>query len=302
VADFDFIVPVRDAIIQHQKGYSNMGSDYSVTDLIAPPRIVQFRKRYKALVPLALPSDQLSSFIGTAIHNHFEKCLWQYASKLGDASKYLIEKRLWDKFLDRKVSGKFDVYHDGTLYDFKCTTVWKMIYGDSKDWENQLNLYTLLITMENLPVHSAKIIAIFPDWQQLAAYTNKAYPREKILEIDIPIWPNEQQYEYLMDRLTALIECEKSPDDQLPECTVKEMWEKDTVYAVHYKDSKKASRCMDSEDLCQQWIEGTAKKKKEVATNWHIEVRPGRRVRCEDFCEYRGWCNQYRTYKTNQAS
>ena len=296
MADFDFITPVRDAVIMHQKGYSNLGSDYSVTDLIAPPKIVQLRKRYGDLIPYGLPSDQLSSFIGTAIHNHFEKCLWKFKASEGDNSKYIIEKRLWDKFLDRKISGKFDVYHDGVLYDFKNTSSWKWIFGDYHDWESQLNLYAYFIHLENLPVTALRILAIILDWDKNKV-RERGYPKEKIMQLDLSLWSVEKQYEFLIERLKALVSCEQLPAHSLPDCTAKDMWEKETAYAIYHVSSERAKRVLPDEDACARWISADIAKKKTKLIDYKIVKRPGQRLRCEEYCDVQGWCKQYKEYR-----
>ena len=64
--------------------------------------------------------NQLESFLGTAIHDYAAKMLYRVITKEGKDSKYLVERRLWDKFLDRKVAAElfgevFDVDHCSSL-------------------------------------------------------------------------------------------------------------------------------------------------------------------------------------------
>jgi hypothetical protein len=296
MADFDFIVPVRDAILQHQKGYSNLGSDYSASELITPPKIVHLRKRYKDIIPLSVPSDQLASFLGTAIHDYFEKCLFRVKSRQGEDSKYIIEKRLWDKFLDRKISGKFDVYHDGTLYDFKKTSAWKWIFGDFQDWEEQLNIYAYFIYLEKLPINAARIIAIILDWDK-NKLRDRNYPKEMIMQLDVPVWTPEKQKAFIYTKLQVLINCEGLPDNKLPDCSDKDMWAKETAYAIYYQDVDKAKRVLPDEDSCCRWIADDIAKKNTKLLDYRIVKRPGKRLRCEEYCSVRGWCEQYRNYR-----
>jgi len=120
------IKPLNDALMEYSNfSYSNMGSDYSITTLITPPRIVQLRKRYAEAIadqPQDL-SQIIASFKGTAVHNELEKQLWRCINR-GIDPDYIIERRLWDRINGRKISGKFDVLWRDKLYDWKTTSVY----------------------------------------------------------------------------------------------------------------------------------------------------------------------------------
>lgn len=305
------IPPVRDAISEYTKfNYSNMGSDYSVTDLIKPPRITLLSKRYSNILPESNPDDVISSFIGSAIHAYFERWLWRYQNRHIDKHNYLVERRLWDKFLGRKISGQFDVWLDGILYDFKCTTVWKAIFGDQIDWERQLNLYAMLLSLLNppIPVNGLRTIVLYRDWQRFQTRGNPEYPKEQIIMYEKKLWDPGDQYTYLIERLQTLVDNEDTPDWDLPECTPEDMWSKDTVYAVYAEgDEAKAKRLMPTKEKAQEWItknwrkvkvKGEPAKSKSI---FYIEKRPGERTRCEGYCNVRQWCTQWQDYQDEKA-
>jgi len=39
----------------------------------------------------------------------------------------------------------------------------------------------------------------------------------------------------------------------------------------------------------------------ELGDNYDIEVRPGERTRCANFCQVSTWCNQYQQYVKEQS-
>lgn len=302
MADFDKIIPVLHAILMHGGAYSNMGSDYSVTDLIQPPRIVQLKKRYSAYLPDPVPSEQIKSFIGTAVHNYFEFCLRKYMGQHPE-DKYLIERRLWDKIHGRKISGKFDCWYDEVLFDFKCTTVWKAIFGDHIDWEKQLNLYNYFLYLEGVKVRKQRIIALYLDWQKFESMKNKQYPKEIIQLIDIPIWSRKDQKDFLYNKVADLIKCEESPDYDLPKCTYEDRWEKETKWAAYYQNTEgKAKRVLDTKEGIEEWITWKCESGEYVPEDYIIVKRPGYRMRCEEYCRYNGWCNQYQNYVAEKES
>ena len=51
-----------------------------------------------------------------------------------------------------KISGQFDLFdkQDGTLYDWKETSVWKFLLGDTEEWEQQANINLYLMRMNGL--------------------------------------------------------------------------------------------------------------------------------------------------------
>jgi len=290
------IPPLYDAFKEYQKVYSSLGADYSVTDLIRPPRIVQLFKRYGKLIDKEVRVlDTLSSFRGNAIHDFFRKMLYRIVQQR-QTEDYLLETRLWDRINGRKISGAIDCLHKTTLYDFKTCSVWKKIFGQYIDWENQLNLYCFLLYLVNRPVKDIAVIAWYQDWDKLKVFNDKKYPRQEMELIPLNLWDIKTQHKYITDRIELHKSAEFLSDDDLPECTVEDMWAKEDTWAV-YKLTKqgklpgKASRVLKSKTDADKWV---AKKK----TGEHkIVFRPGERTRCEHWCLVAPYCNQFQNYK-----
>jgi hypothetical protein len=77
--------------------------------------------------------------------------------------------------------------------------------------------------------------------------------------------------------------------DELPPCTPDEMWEKPTSYAVKKTGNVKAR------NVCVTEEEALAKVA-EYGKGYDIEVRPGERTRCANFCSVNAYCSQYKSY------
>ena len=291
----ELIQPLHDAFKEHSTSYTNRGSDYSVTEILKPPRIVQLLKRYKHEISKEVSIiKSVGSFRGVAIHDRFQKLLYRVISKQG-SDDYMVESRLWDRILGRKISGQIDCLYKDILYDFKTTSVWKRIFGDFLEWEEQLNLYAYMLSLIGINVQQINVIAWYQDWDKMKAF-DRQYPKLEMEQITMMLWPVGDQEEFMHRRIQLQIEAETLPDYDLPFCTIKDMWAKDDAWAV-YKLTKqgklpsKASRVLPSSYAAEEWISD------QKGTGYKVVPRPGGRTRCEDWCDVSEFCNQYQEYK-----
>jgi len=311
--------PLIDAVFKHSENYSNGGVDYSVTELLNNPRIVQLTKRYGDQVGIehlvynedafldAIDSN-LNSFVGTAVHNYIEKML--YRVRLADNTdfKYVTEKRFFDKVHDRYISGQFDVYDPETriLWDCKTTTVWGMMFdreSKKKKWEEQLNIYAYLMSCSSkfrkkYPVDAIKVFTFYTDWKASDAKYNMDYPQKRYEEVDLELWPLDKTKKFLEDRVMRQVKAEDLKDTELPLCSDEDCWTKNTVFAVYVKDKygnlgKRAKKLCDSKEAAIDYMQGDDK--------MTIIERPAERTRCKRFCEVAPFCNQYQEYLMSQG-
>jgi hypothetical protein len=66
------------------------------------------------------------------------------------------------------------------------------------------------------------------------------------------------------------------------------MWETPTRYAIMKGTNKRATKVCDTKDQAEQFIKDHKDGKK-----MKIEIRPGERKRCEDYCDVQIFCKQY---------
>ena len=106
-------------------------ADYSVTELIAPPRIIQLRRRHDNEITVD-PYDRIWLLFGKLVHG-----------KLEDHAGFnsLSEERLHTVIGGIKVSGAPDLYEDECIWDYKTTSLYSVKDGLKPEWEAQTNLY-----------------------------------------------------------------------------------------------------------------------------------------------------------------
>jgi len=134
--------------------YTKGESNRSVTQLIDSPRVRILRKEHEEQI-MEDAADMVWSVLGTAVHKMFEQ---------HDADGHISEERLYAEVDNWIISGAIDIQRaedDGsvTVLDYKCTSVWSVIYG-KPEWEKQLNFYAWLVEhSKNLDVKSLQIVA-----------------------------------------------------------------------------------------------------------------------------------------------
>jgi len=298
--NYTTIPPLRDAIFEYTRSYDNWGSDYSVTGLLRPAREIMLQRRHKDDIddqPFTHDKlvKNLKSFKGTAIHNHFEYMLRRFMNKNKNKG-YFIERRIWDRINGRKVSGKFDAFLNGCLYDWKTTSVWKRIFGDWTDFERQLNLYAYLLGICGVEVKMISIIAWYLDWDKMKTWSDPEYPKGEIEQIVYSdLWTTKQQKEFLYNRIDHMKANEEKPDDELDLCTDKDMWAKPTSYAVMRPGQKRAvaSKGLDTKAKAVAYIKKATQDDKDTFT---VEERPGLHTKCLDYCQAAPYCNIHQAW------
>ena len=268
--------------------YSRGDSDISVTQLIASPRIAQLQKQFAGQQSRDAVDFVWSRF-GTSVHTMFEESL--------KGSDVITEERLFTETQGWKLSGAIDaqeVTPDGVIIsDFKVTSVWSVVF-DKSSWHKQLNVYAYLVRKaKGQTVKKVQIVALLRDWVRRKAEEGGDYPSAPIVIIDIPLWSDEEQDDYVESQVKAHIEAANTETD-LIHCTSEETWEKATVYAVMKKGRKSAVRLFSSE------AEANERVAKE-GDNHYLEIRKGEKTRCtQDWCGVSQWCDQFQAESKQQ--
>ena len=264
--------------------YDSGGSDYTATQLISPPRIPELRRRHDAEI-VEDARDRVWALLGKSVHAILEAA---------GSDNALHEERIFVEVLGRKISGATDRYHDNKIIDYKTTSAWTRVYGSrDEEWEQQLNIYGYLFRSIGFPVESLEIIALYRDWSANKAKAHSDYPQSMIEAIPIKLWDKGEQIKFIAQRVEALIKAESLPDDELPECSTEDMWEKPTVFAVMKQERKKAVKLFDD-------LQGAQSLVVDKGAKYYIEKRPGERTRCEEYCSVAPFCNQYADYSATK--
>lgn len=256
------------------------GGDISVTKLIDSPQVRVLRKQYGEAIVEDV-TERIWSLLGQAVHTILER-----ANKSD-----IVEERLYVKVNGWELSGQFDRMDlsDATLDDYKCTSTYKVMMSDMKDWERQLNVLRWLAIQNGYKVEKLRIIAILRDWRKAEAKRKPEYPQQAVATIDIPVWPLEETYQYIQSRISLHQAADEGGD--VP-CTDDERWYEGTKYALMKKGNKRATKVVENRDELGP----------EIADGFYVEERLGGYKRCQEFCEVAQFCTQYQSSRTEDSS
>ena len=301
--------------------YDDRPNSVSATGLIRPLRQLVLSQQNKELMKTVDISDLVASRMGSAIHAGCEEA-WTDQDNIAKALKVLgagdaaidsvvvnpsDEKEGWDtypegmipvyveqraekKIDDMIITGKYDLVLDGTLNDYKSTSVWTYIY-DSNAWNYtvQGSIYKWL-NPEKITSDYININYIFTDWSATKARQDpKQYPQQRVLTKKYPLWGNAETENWIQNKLAAYARLADTPQSGLPECDDDELWASETVYK-YYKNPAKTERATKNfptmdEALIRKSADG------DVGT---IKTVPGEVKACR-YCPVIGICTQAET-------
>ena len=113
------------------------------------------------------------------------------------------------------------------------------------------------------------------------------FPKRAIVPIQVGLWSDEDVVYYLKERIS--VHTQVTP----PPCTDEERWMTDDVYAVHKTVGDGISKRAVSGGLHKSSYDAESfiMEKQLLA---QVVKRPGKPVRCQDWCNVSEWCEQYR--------
>ena len=259
--------------------YSKGAAQYSVTEIMSPPKIRRMREKYDDQIVTDV-SQMLWSLLGSALHVVMER---------GETSGWIKEERLFAEVDGVSISGAIDLQEEGeggiTIYDYKFTSAWAVMQ-EKEEWTQQLNIYKWLVeTVKQRKVVGLKICAMVRDYSKHDL--REAYPAAPICVVDIPLWDSVKTEMYIRERLEMHRESKMRADfeEDLQNCSNEERWMSETTFAVKREGRKTAIRVFKTIE------EATELAEKEKG---YVETRLGEPRRCTgDFCGVSQWCAQY---------
>ena len=282
-------VPIYRAICSNW--YSGHNSEHfcSVTALLKGVKQFVLEKRYSNELEEEA-SDNVWSLLGSAMHAVIERVG-------GDNS--LVEERLQVKINGEIVSGGVDLYENGTITDFKFTSVWSWILvGRISEWEKQLNCYAYLYKKAGFPVNKLEIIAIFRDWQKSkfkAKKSSECYPKQ-IEVIPLTLWSDDKTEAFMREKISMFQEALDLPDDMITPCSRQERWEDKPQYALVKTGSTRATKLFDTPDEAKAyWSE-----KFNDDLSYDIQERFKEPKKCAEYCSVNKYCNFYKERFNNE--
>jgi hypothetical protein len=278
-----FGVPETLVSLANREYYSKGKADYSVTEIISPPRIQALRKRHYKEMEQDV-SDMLWSMLGSALHVVAER---------SQTDGHITEERLFTEVDGVTLSGAIDlqkVTDTGIIItDYKFTSAWSL-RQDKMDWQAQQNIYAWMVQKEKkIPVEAVQICALIRDWSRREAQNKSDYPQAPIQVVELPLWSYERTEEYVQERIHQHREAKVKADwnEALPLCNDEDKWMRPTVYAVKKEGRKTAIKLFEVKDEADV----LAEKEKGF-----VEIRKGEAVRCSgNYCGVSKWCDQYQS-------
>lgn len=256
----------------------------SVTGLISPPQASLLRRAHDASISEDA-ADRVFSLLGQCMHTVLER-----ANRLD-----MAEKRFYAEYLGWRVSGKGDtvLLDDNTLVDYKLTTVWKFLGGKiPPEFEQQLNLYRVLLHDNGITINSLKILGALRDWSKPEARRNKDYPQKQVVYLDVPMWPLEAARAFMEARVALHQKAQQAFDlgDPLPPCSDEERWIKPSLWACKKAGSLRATKVFRNEGEARAFAS---------SKNLEVEFRPGEATRCLLYCSASPFCEQWKNDPEN---
>jgi hypothetical protein len=259
--------------------YSKGKSQYSVTEIMSPPRIRRLREQYDDAIEQDV-SDMLWSMLGSALHVVMER---------GQTPGFITEERLFYEVDGVTISGAIDLQEETPfgviITDYKFTSAWAVMQ-EKLEWVQQLNVYRFLVEkVKGKKVVGLRICALVRDFSRHE--TKEGYPKAPIEMVDLEVWPLEKTEAYIRERLEAhrISKVDHDLGDELAPCSNEDRWMSETVYAVKREGRKTAIRVLKDEE------EAKALAEKEKG---YVETRLGEKRRCTgNFCGVAQWCKQF---------
>lgn len=273
-------VPAPLVTLASKEYYSKGASQYSVTELMSPPKIRRLREQYNDEITSDV-SDMLWSMLGSALHVVMER---------GLTEGYLPEERLFHEIDGVTVSGAIDLQQttaDGiAIIDYKFTSAWAVMQN-KVEWEQQLNVYKWLVeVVKREKVSKLQICALVRDFSRHEH--KEGYPTAPVHMVDIPMWDSVTTETYIRERLEMHRNAKMAQDfdEELPDCSPSERWMSETIFAVKREGRKTAIKLFKNLDEAKELAE------KEKG---YVERRNGEPKRCTgNYCGVAQWCEQFK--------
>ena len=257
-------LPLAVWLMHDDYDYDKRDNVISATALLKPTRALVLIDEHKGSDKTVDIMSLVSARMGSAIHAVAEQA-WTNRGNISKALQALQVSNLDDKLVinpdvvkegdipiyveqrhekeinDYIISGKYDLVVDGTVSDYKSTSVWSYIFdSNALKYTQQASIYKWLAP-DRITDNAVHIQYIFTDWSAAQAMRDSSYPQTRVLTKEYPIWSVEQTEHFIKEKLDLLKQYKGRPQEELPQCTKEELWESETTYK-YYKNPTKMAR------------------------------------------------------------
>jgi len=269
---------------------------FSVTELMKGTKdIILTRRHWEELEQDCV--DMIWTVFGTAVHSVMEG----HESENELAEERISMKVPCGEYGDIRVSGGFDLYNGDTkiITDYKTTGVFsyqmKLQEGTESHWAKQLRIYWLILAKAGFPVKGVRNTVFLKDWSKTNAKRDRSYPQKPILNIDYnfsEVFRSDVAADLMADlsaKIQEILYYKDKPEEEIPECSAEERWERGECWAVMKKGRKSAVKRHDSQFSAEQHAEN-------LGSGHYVEHRPGVPAKCVDYCTCAEKCSFYKKY------
>ena len=270
-------LPLAVWLMHDSYDYDKRDNVISATSLLKPTRALTLIQQNKGLDKTVDVMNLVSARMGSAIHAIAEEAwidrdnITRALETLGMSnldSKVVINPVKGGQYTDDHIpvyveqrhekeidgfviSGKYDLVVDGTVSDYKSTSVWTYIFdSNALKYTQQGSIYKWLAP-DQIKDNVIQIHYIFTDWSSSQAARDPKYPQTRVITKEYPLWSIEQTDHFIKTKLKEFKECLNKSQDDLPECTKEELWESDTKYK-YYKNPAKMARATKNYDTLDE--------------------------------------------------
>ena len=258
--------------------YDSGDSDFSTTTLNKPPMIYVLEQQHEVEQDAA---DLLPSYTGTMVHDGIE-------DSLKDNERYVVEERFYrtiyinESPIEKKeflIGGQIDLFDRETqlLWDHKNSSIYKFLKGDHDDYVKQHSVNKWIMEGNGYEVKGARVSGFPSDWKRSDARYDPNYPQIRFVPLEVELWDEITTMAYIkqsiLDKLYAM-------QGKIRPCSAKERWQRPNKYALMKEGSARAIKLYDSKEEAVEALKD----------GYYVEDRPGKAIRCEDWCDVRQWC------------
>jgi hypothetical protein len=245
-------------------------------------------------------SSMIWAVFGSAVHSIMEG----YEEEHELAEERISIDIACGEYGNRKVSGGFDLYNAETelITDYKTTGVYsyqmKVREGVTSDWAKQLRIYWLLLCKAGFPVRDVRNTVFLKDWSKTQARRDSSYPQRPIVNIDYHFKGkfNSEEAAYmqadLSEKIMEVLRYKDLPENQIPDCTSVERWERDECWAIMKHGRKNAVKRHYSEFNAERHLA-------ELGKGHYLEHRLGTPVKCINYCTCATKCSFYQKHQAS---
>ena len=264
----------------------NADGELSATTLIKGVKEILLTDRHWDEITVDV-KDSIWALWGTTTHKLLEK---EYEGTF-------TEEKFEEMVGKYKVTGRVDCYDmaNETLYDYKTTSAWKVVFKNFTDWYMQGMIYSWLLSLKGLKVKKCKFVALLRDWSETESLRKEDYPSSPVYtyEFDVTDADLKDVETFVRNKVSNVEKYLETADDDIPECDSEERWAEPTKWAVMKEGRKTAVKVFEIESEANEYA-------KECGDKHYVETRPGKDKKCERYCPARDFCKYYREHHTEQ--